>query len=272
MKKLNHHGEVFPRLGLGTWQIKGETCRKAVKSALNIGYRHIDTAQAYGNENYVGSGIKNSKVDREDIWLTTKLWRDNLDKDKLKKSFENSLTKLNTNYVDLLLIHWPFQEMDLKAVLDEMADLVDEGKVKNIGVSNFTSNQLERASELSEKPIFTNQVEYHPFLSQDEVLEKAREIGTTVTAYSPLARGDVLGQQELKEIGEKHEKSEAQIVIRWLLQQDNVAAIPKAASLKHRKQNFNVFDFQLNEKEMERIHRLKRNDRKVDPSFAPEWD
>lgn len=272
MRKLELKDETIPKLGMGTWQAKGDTCTNAVKNALNIDYRHIDTAQAYKNESKVGSGIEASNIDRKDIWLTTKVWRDSLNQEDLKDSVEESLEKLGTDYVDLLLIHWPFPEMDLEAVLEEMNELVDEGKARNIGVSNFTAEQMERAVELSDKPILTNQVEYHPFLNQNKILNKCRELDMMLTAYSPLARGEVIGNHALERIGEKYGKSEAQVALRWLVQQENVSAIPKAASRQHREQNLDIFDFKLSEEDMEKIESLSRGERKVNPSFAPEWD
>lgn len=264
--------EKVPVLGLGTWQLTGQDCVESVENALRIGYRHIDTAQAYGNEEEVGKGIENSDVSRGEIWLTTKLWRDNLNQGSLKASVDESLRKLQTEYVDLLLIHWPFREMDLAEVLKEMDELVEEGKVRNIGVSNFTATQLEKAEELSENPILTNQVEYHPFLNQDIVLEKCREMDSMLTAYSPLARGEVVNNKILKEIGSKYGKSAAQIVLRWLIQQENVCAIPKATSKEHQKSNIEIFDFKLSEEDMQKINELKGSQRKVDPNFAPDWD
>lgn len=271
MEYVEVQGEKVPALGFGTWQLT-ENPAEGVKHALELGYRHIDTAQVYGNEEGVGKGIQESDVQREEIFLTTKIWRDNLNREDLKESVEESLEKLKTDYVDLLLIHWPFEEMDLEAVLDEMSELVEEGKARNIGISNFTSDQIREAVEKSDKDLLTDQVEYHPFLDQSEVLETCRENGMMLTAYSPLARGEVIGNETLKEIGEKHGKSEVQIALRWLIQQDNVAAIPKAASPEHREQNLEIFDFELTEEEMERISDLSDDLRQVDPSFAPEWD
>ncbi|MFT4892328.1 MAG: 2,5-diketo-D-gluconate reductase B [Candidatus Nanohaloarchaea archaeon] len=271
MEYLELQNQKIPVLGFGTWQLTGEECVNGVETALEKGYRHIDTAQIYGNEKQVGKGIESSNVDREEIWLTTKVWRDNLNREKLKESVEKSLEKLGADYVDLLLIHWPFEEMDLEAVVNEMNELVDEGKVRNIGVSNFTPGQMEEAQKYSEKPILTNQIEYHPFLDQSEILDKCREHDMMLTAYSPLARGDVLGNKTLQNIGEKHGKSEVQVALRWLIQQDNVSAIPKATSEEHIVQNLDIFDFELTGKEMETISELAGNDRKVDPDFGP-WN
>ena len=272
MKHVDVNGTAVPAIGLGTWQAKGEECSEAVRKALNLGYRHIDTAQAYENERAVGKGIKESDVERGEIFLTTKVWRDRLEPKKLKDSVDESLEKLGTDYVDLLLIHWPFPDLDLEGALEKMNELVDKGKVKNIGVSNFTAAQIDKSQKLSEANLMTNQVEYHPFLDQEKVLEKCREHEMMLTAYSPLSRGDVMGDETLKSIGDKYGKTEAQVALRWLVQQNDVVAIPKATSFKHIKDNLEIFDFKLTEDEMEKIHELKGDARKVNPGFAPEWD
>lgn len=272
MKYVELQGQRMPALGLGTWQLTGEKCAEAVENALNMGYRHVDTAQSYGNEAEVGEGIKNSEVDREEVWLTTKLWRDNLNAENLEESVNRSLEKLKTDYIDLLLIHWPFPGLDLEEALEEMNSVLKKGKARNIGVSNFNTRQMENAQKLSDHKLLANQVEYHPFLNQDKVLDKCREQETMLTAYSPLARGEVIGNSLLKEIGEKYGKSEAQITLRWLVQQEKVAAIPKATSVEHQEANLDIFDFQLSEDEMENISNLANGTRKVNPNFAPEWD
>jgi 2,5-diketo-D-gluconate reductase B len=270
MEYVELQEEKIPAIGLGTWQLT-ENCAESVENAINMGYIHIDTAQAYGNEAEVGEGIQNAETDRDDIWLTTKVWRDNLNKEDLKKSVEESLEKLKTDYVDLLLIHWPFPEMDLEEVLAEMDEIVEEGKARNIGISNFTAEQTRRAQELSDHDLLTNQVEYHPFLNQDEVLEECRNQNMMLTAYSPLARGDVIGNETLQEIGENYGKSEVQVALRWLIQQENICAIPKATSAEHQEANFDIFDFELSESEMEEISDLAKSERKVDPDFGP-WN
>jgi 2,5-diketo-D-gluconate reductase B len=271
MEYVELQDEKIPAIGIGTWQLT-ENCAKSVENALEMGYAHVDTAQVYGNEAEVGEGIQTAGIDRDDIWLTTKVWRDNLNEEDLKHSVEESLKKLKTDYVDLLLIHWPFEEMDLEAVIEEMDELVEEGKARNIGISNFTAKQTRRAQNLSDHNLLTNQVEYHPFLNQDEVLEVCRENEMMLTAYSPLARGDVIGNETLQEIGERYGKSEVQIALRWLIQQENFCAIPKATSEKHQKANLEIFDFELSDDEMEEISGLARDDRKVDPGFSPDWD
>lgn len=260
-----------PALGLGTWMLEGRECREAVRDALEIGYRHLDTAQAYGNEEEVGRGLADSGVPREEIWLTTKLWLENLDFDRAVESARASLSRLGTEYVDLLLVHWPpTGEVAISEPLRAMCRLQEDGLVRHIGVSNFTPSLLDEA--LDEAEIFCEQVEYHPFLSQEQLLQACREWDLLLTAYSPLARGAVLEDGTLREIAESHGKGPAQVALRWLLQQEQVAPIPKAASPEHRRANFEVFDFELSLDEMEEIHALARGERIIDPEFAPRWD
>lgn len=262
-------GTRVPALGLGTWLLREEACTEAVADALELGYRHIDTAQAYENEEAVRKGIRQSGVDREAFFLTTKVWLDNLRPEAARQSTEKSLRRLGTDYVDLLLIHWPSDDVPVERTLDALYRLQEEGKTRHVGVSNFTPSLLERA--LAHGPIFCNQVEYHPFLSQDELLALAREHDLLLTAYSPLARGDVLEDQTIQEIARAHGKTPAQIALRWLVQQEQVAAIPKAASTEHRRNNLDLFDFALSGAEMEQISGLARGQRIVDPDWAPAW-
>lgn len=296
-------GEDVPALGLGTWQLKGSVCREAVRHTLSLGYRHIDTAEMYGNEAEVGRGLQDANVDRDAIFLTTKVWHTNLQPDDVHAAAEESLRKLQTDYVDLLLIHWPNTSVPLEHTLDALLELKEQGKTRHIGVSNFPPSLVRRA--LNHTSIFCNQVEYHPFLSQAPLLELAREHDFLLTAYSPLARGDVLdrsvsprralkalkqdgaavdrlgnalrnllgtGTGTLEVLAEKYGKSPAQISIRWLIQQDHVAAIPRSTNPEHRAANFDVFDFELTDEEMQLIHGLAQGNRKVDPHFAPNWE
>lgn len=263
-------GVAVPALGLGTWELEGRACAEAVRDALEIGYRHVDTAQAYGNEEQVGRGIRDAAVPREELWLTTKLWLENLGYEDVFRTVRKSLKRLRTEYVDLLLIHWPSDEVTVAESLRAMRRLQEDGAVRHLGVSNFPPGLLDEA--LDEAEILCEQVEYHPFLSQDDLLEVCREWDLLLTAYSPLARGKVLEDPTLQGIAEAHGKDPAQVAIRWLLQQEPVAAIPKAASPAHRRSNFDVFDFELSADEMERIHGLARGDRLIDPSFAPRWE
>ncbi|MCJ7479122.1 MAG: aldo/keto reductase [Candidatus Nanohaloarchaeota archaeon QJJ-7] len=268
MEFKNAKGMAIPSIGLGTWQLKGNECEKAVANALEMGYRHIDTAEMYENEERVGNGITNADVDREDIFLTTKVWRTNLEPDSVRKALEGSLEKLETDYVDLLLIHWPNENMPVKKTLDAMHELVDEGRVRNIGVSNFTTELLDEALDADEE-IKANQVEKHIHHQQGQMTEYCQENDLVLTAYSPLARGRASEEVLMEEIGENHGKTAVQVALRWLVQQENVVAIPKAAPEDYQRENLDVFDFELSEEDMEQIEDLEKNKRYVDPGFAP---
>lgn len=258
----------MPILGLGTWQMKGKECTEAVKSALELGYRHIDTAAIYKNEEEVGKAIQNANVSRDEIFLTTKVWRTELKHDDLINSANQSLEKLKTDYLDLLLIHWPNQSVPLEESLKAMRELKDEGKIKHIGVSNFTVELLKRALKI-EPEIVCNQVEMHPFLQQKEMVKFCVENDLILTAYSPLAHGKVIGDEPLKKIGEKYDKNAAQVSLRWLIQQDNVVAIPKSSSREHQKQNLQALNFHLDEEDMRKISEMDKSHRDTDPPFAP---
>jgi 2,5-diketo-D-gluconate reductase B len=258
----------MPILGLGTWQMKGNTCKEAVESALEMGYRHIDTAEIYGNERAVGQGIKKSDVDRDGIFLTTKVQRTNLHHDDLIASVEESLEKLKTNYIDLLLIHWPSEDIPLDESIQAMRELKEQEKVKHIGVSNFTVELLREALEI-ESSVVCNQVEMHPFNQQQELLKFCQTNGVILTAYSPLAKGKVVGNEKLGEIGGKYDKSSAQVSLRWLIQQENVVAIPKSSKEEHQKENLGALNFHLDEEDMEKISNMDKNEREINPRFAP---
>jgi len=262
---------TIPSVGLGTYQLRGEECRNLVHKALDLGYRHIDTAQVYENEAAVGDGIAQSPVEREELFITTKMWFDKLDPDTLKLTFKDSLKNLKTEYIDLLLIHWPApQGMDLTETLPAMEDLKELGEVRYIGVSNFTLSLLDQA--LSQTSIIANQVEYHPYLHQHEMLNKAIENDLFLIAYSPLAKAEVTDDPRLTEIGEKHGKTASQVAIRWLIQQCNVLTIPRSSSIDRIEENFDVFDFDLTKEEMRAISELARGHRLTDPDFAPDWE
>jgi diketogulonate reductase-like aldo/keto reductase len=249
-------GEKVPSLGLGTWRLSGEECTRVVERALALGYRHIDTAQMYANEGEVGRGIRNSGVDREEIFLVTKVRTSSFSHDNVLRSTRESLKKLKTEYVDLLLMHWPNPSVPLEETLGAMRELQEEGSVKHVGASNFPPPMVEEAIEYA--TVFCNQVEYHPYRTQDELLEQAREMDYLLTAYSPVAKGRVLSDATLQEIGEAHGKTPAQVALRWLIQQEKVVAIPKAASEVHLRSNFEVFDFELSNEEMEQVFALRR--------------
>ena len=260
----------MPRLGFGTWQIEGSDATEAVRDALEIGYRQIDTARAYGNEAEVGEGIAQSGVDRAEIFLTTKIFPGDFEPDALKAAAEDSLRALRTDYLDLLLLHWPDESVPLERTLAALVELREAGRIRQLGVSNFPAGLLAQA--LEHAPVFCDQVEYHPFLSQARLLELARERDVLVTAYSPLAHGRVPGDATLTEIGEAHDKSAGQVALRWLLDQPGVSPIPKASSHERRLENFEVFDFSLSDDERARIDALPKDDRQIDPDFGPDWD
>lgn len=274
MQYIESQGCKVPALGYGTWQLKGEDCVKGVQKALDTGYRHIDTAQAYENELDVGKGIKDHGIPREDFFLTTKIWMENFSPDKFMKSLDESLNKLQTEYVNMLLLHWPDQDHDMKTTLDLLTKAKDQGKAKMIGVSNYTTELLGEAKKHTGNQLATNQVEFHPFLDQRPLLRWLDEHDMFLTGYSPLSRGDVLENEKLQNIGKSYGKNAGQITLRWALQHEqDVAVIPKSGSPDHIESNFDIFDFELTQEEMIEITNLARPDgRKVDPDFAPEWD
>lgn len=246
-------GEKVPSLGLGTWRMSGRQCEGAVEKALGMGYRHIDTARMYGNEAEVGRAIRNSGVDRGEVFLTTKLWTDDFTAERVPRATEDSLRELSTEYVDLLLMHWPSQSVPLGETLGAMRELQEEGKVRHVGVSNFSPALVREAAE--HVAVFCNQVEYHPQKPQDELLEQAREMDYLLTAYSPVAKGRLLDDATLQEVAGSRGKTVAQVALRWLVQKDRVAAIPKASSEEHLRSNLDVFDFTLTDDELQRISR-----------------
>ena len=270
LRALEIQGSTVPKLGFGTWEILGRDCEEAVSDALEIGYRHIDTAQAYENEAEVGKALAASDIPRRELFLTTKLWRDDFAPDRVRPSVEGSLERLQVNCVDLLLLHWPNDEVPLEETLGALAQLRDEGLIQHFGVSNFPAGMLREALKVA--PIFADQVEFHPFLGQDELVELAAEKDFMVTAYSPLARGKVPGDETLGEIGERHGKTAGQVALRWLLDKPNVATIPKASSHERRLENFEVFDFELSDEDRAAIEGLPKDGRILDPGFAPDWN
>lgn len=247
---------IMPIIGFGTWEITGSKCIDAVSGALNIGYRHIDTAQIYGNEKEVGKGIMASGVKREDIFLTTKVATGNLTSARIISTTGESLERLGTGYVDLILIHWPTSGMNLKECLDAMFGLREKNLVRNVGVSNFNPALFEKSFESG--PVITNQVKFTPYQTEYENLKLARENNKSITAYSPLARGSVANDKVLSEIGQKYNKSASQVALRWLIQLGNIIVIPKASSPKHQLENFDIFDFELTEEDMNSVKQLNK--------------
>ena len=273
MQFVSAKGAQMPALGLGTWSLSGRTCYDAVRAALEIGYRHIDTAQLYGNESEIGAAIRDAGVRRGDIFVTTKIPMGELRASQIRRNVEQSLKRLGSDYVDLLLIHWPSRREPLAETLGAFAEAKAKGRTRFIGVSNFTVALLREAIEMHRADIVCNQVEYHPYLSQRPVQAAMAQYGLILTAYSPLARGRVAADRDLAHIGQAYGKTPSQVALRWLLDQPNVAAIPKSASRKHLAANFAVFDFSLSVADRAAIDAKRGGTRLVDPAgWAPDWD
>ena len=265
------HG--MPMFGLGTYQMEDyDDCVEAVRTAVEMGYRHIDTAEGYENEDAVGDAIAEADVDREDLFVATKVSPDNLDYDQVLTSAEESLDRLGVEYVDLLYVHWPTGDYDATDTLDAFAELRNEGVIEEIGVSNFEPEQLAEAVDVAEEPIFANQVEMHPLLQQTELQSFCGQddVDVELVAYSPIARGDVDDVEELQEIAEKHGVTPAQVSLAWL-REKGVTAIPKASSEDHLRENWLSLAVELDDEDVERIDDIEREERVVDPDRAP-WN
>ena len=272
MNYLTVRGTHIPVLGFGTYKLRGNHCVESVRDAIDIGYRHIDTAVMYGNEAEIGDGMQQSRVPRQDLFLTTKLWPNSLTPASIRKTVSESLAYLKSDYIDLLLIHWPNPSIPLEDTLGTMDQLRLEGLVRFLGVSNFNLEWMERVEQTG-VPVITNQVEYHVLLSQDTLLGWLRQRDMFLTAYSPLAIGRLVNHSALQEIGRKHDKTATQIALRWLVQQHGVAAVPKASTAEKRRKNFDIFDFELDPEDLERIALLEKDQRFIDlPGIAPKWD
>lgn len=260
----------MPRLGLGTWPMKGEECTKAVESALALGYRHIDTAEMYGNEEAVGLGLAASGLPRGEIFLTTKIWNDKTNGAAIRTAFDACLKRLATPYVDLLLIHWPSAELDLPDALAALAAIRAEGRARSIGVSNFPPKLLRRAIAEGVN-LACLQVEYHLLLDQSALLGICRAAGMGLTCYSPLAKGANLDLPAIAQVAAKHGATPAQVALAWLLAQDGVAMVPKAASPARQRENLGALSVSLDAADMAALAALPKDRRFVNPAFAPDW-
>lgn len=249
-------GDEMPVVGIGTWDLDGETVKRSVKVALEGNYTHVDTAEGYQNEAEIGEAL--SDFDRDELFLTSKVLPSNLDYESVIESCEQTLNRLNTDYLDLYLIHWPNPAISLRETLDAMEHLYEEGKIRNVGVSNFTAYQLSNALHISNVPIAVNQIEYHPYFQRPELLDYCKETDVTVEAAAPLARKEVLGDETLQELAEKYDKSPAQIILRWAIEKD-IVVIPKSSSPDHIADNIEVFNWSLDAADHERIDALDRN-------------
>ncbi|MFN4092735.1 MAG: aldo/keto reductase [Brevundimonas sp.] len=262
----------IPQLGFGTWNLTPEDARRMVGAALDIGYRHIDTAKIYSNEEAVGQAIRESAVPRGDIFLTTKIWVSDFADGDLQKAAEEAVERLGT-VPDLLLLHWPKATPSFEETLGALHAAKARGFTRHIGLSNFPSAEWKRAQGLSEARLITNQVEHHPYLSINALKATAAELGSSITAWSPLAQGKVADDAALTAIGAAHGKTAAQVTLRWLIQQ-GVIAIPRSSKESRAAESFDIFDFALSADEMARIDALARPDGRlgdwIDPAFK--WD
>ncbi|RVG03095.1 aldo/keto reductase [Sinorhizobium meliloti] len=274
MHAVSSNGANIPALGFGTFRMSGAEVLRILPQALKLGFRHVDTAQIYGNEAEVGEAIQKSGIPRADVFLTTKVWVDNYRHDAFIASVDESLRKLRTDHVDLLLLHWPGSDVPMAERIGALNEVRNAGKVRHIGISNFNTTQMEEAARLSDAPIATNQVEYHPYLDQTKVLQTARRLGMSLTSYYAMANGKVPADPLLTEIGGRHGKTAAQVALRWLVQQQDVIVLSKTATEARLKENFAIFDFALTREEMAAVRTLARpNGRIVNPQgLAPEWD
>ncbi len=266
------HGARIPQIGFGTMTLKGDVCVGAVKTALQMGYRHLDTAWFYGNEKEVGEGMRQSGIKREDIFVCTKVRETHLMPDKFSQSLGESLANLKLPYVDLLLIHWNNKDIPFKTSVGALCQAKKDGLAKHVGVANFTTTMLDEAWAVTSEPLVCNQIEVHPFINQDKVLATSKKHGMAVVAYVPIARGKVPGAEVLERIGKAHGKSAAQVSLRYLVQRGCIP-IPRTATPAHMKENMEVFDFNLSDAEMTELKALNAtNMRVVSPPHAPVWD
>jgi diketogulonate reductase-like aldo/keto reductase len=267
-------GARIPLLGLGTWDLRGRVCARVVEQALRLGYRHIDTAEMYDNEREVGEGLRASGVKRNDVFVTTKIWPSHFAPLDLERTARECLGRLRLSEVDLLLLHWPNPQIPLAETLGALCKVKRDGLARHIGVSNFTVALVDEALRLSSEPLVCNQFECHPFLDQSKLTAACRQRGMAVVAYSPIAKGRVRDDETLSNIGAVHEKTAAQVCLRFLVQQD-IVVIPRTSKVERLAENAAIFDFALGEAEMASIAVLVRRDgRLVNSAFSrqQEWD
>lgn len=271
---IDANGAAIPAIGLGTWTLKGEACADMVAKAIAAGYRHIDTAAMYGNEDAVGEGIRRSGLGRDELFVTTKVWWTDIAADKLVESARGSIDRIGIGPVDLLLIHWPNADVPLEDSIAGLNRAAEDGLTRHIGVANFTSTMVDEAAHLSPRKLACNQVEYHPLLSQDAIIDACRRHGMATIAYSPVGQGgEVLTSEPVVAAARAHGRTPAQVVLRWEVQQDGVGAIPRTSKPDRLAENLGVFDFELTAQEHAAISAMTgRRKRLVDPSFAPVWD
>ncbi len=256
----------IPILGFGTWPLKGQQCFASVRTALALGYRHIDTADGYANHREVGQAIRDSGVQREEIFLTTKVRRDDLHRDDVIAAGERFLTELQTDYLDLVLIHWPNDDIPMEETFAGFQTLKDRGVIKNVGVSNFAIPRLERAATITDS-IIANQVEYHPSLNQQPLLDYCQSRNIALTAYSPVGKGQDLSLPVIEELATKYQRSGSQVILNWLISK-GVIAIPSSGTAEHIEDNYRSLDWELDSDDVRKIDQSHRNNRLTQPSFA----
>ncbi len=272
MQVIEAHGARIPVIGLGTMTLKENTCVELVAAALHLGYRHLDTAQMYGNEREVGAGLRASGIKREEVFITTKVWFNRLAAGDFERSVDESLERLKLPWVDLLMVHWPNAQIPLAESIAALCKVKRTGLSKHIGVANFNIAMIDAAAKLATEPLAVLQIETHPYLDQTKVLAAAHRHGMAVVGYCPLARGKVPGDEVLQRIGRAHGKTPAQVALRFLEQQ-SVIPIPRTSKRERLAENLGSLDFKLSDAEMAEIGTLKRPDgRVVSPPQAPKWD
>jgi 2,5-diketo-D-gluconate reductase B len=263
----------FPRPGLGTWQNNDPTqCAASVETALETGYRHVDTARMYGNEAAVGEGIRNADVDRSEVTVATKLWLDELSPSDAEAAARDSLETLGLDHVDLLYVHWPARDYDPDVTLPALARLREEDVTREVGVCNMTPELLEEALRSAPCPVAAHQVEMHPLFPQEELVEMAADHDLDLVAYSPLARTRVGEEPAIREVAGRRDATPAQVALAWLMVWDHVVPIPKATGEDHIRENWEARELELTEEDHQRIAGIDRRERLVDPGFAPLWD
>jgi 2,5-diketo-D-gluconate reductase B len=272
MQFIESHGARIPVIGFGTMTLKEDLCIGLVEAALHLGYRHLDTAQMYGNEREVGSGLRGSGIGREEIFLTTKVWFNRLAAGDFERSVDESLARLDLPWVDLLMIHWPNAQIPLAESIACLCKVKRAGLAKHIGVANFNIAMIEQAAKLASEPLAVLQIETHPYLDQTKIIAAARRHGMAVVGYCPLARGKVPADETVQRIGRAHGKTAAQVALRFLEQQ-NIIPIPRTSKRERLAENLGSVEFALSDAEMGEIEKLKRpNSRIVSPPQAPQWD
>ncbi len=269
---IEANGARIPQLGLGTWELRGDTCAHLVSEALRLGYRHVDTAEMYGNEEAVGEGVRRSGIPRGEVFVTTKVWYAHLERAALLAAAKESLSKLKLDYVDLYLIHWPNAAVPLAESIAALNEVKEQGLAKHIGVANFTVALVREAAKLSKAKLVNNKIEMHVYLDQSKVVAECKKQGLSVTAYSPIVKGAAVQDETLQKIGAAHKKSAAQVSLRFLVQQ-GIIVIPRTSKPERLQENAAIFDFELSAAEMKAIRALADpNGRRISPSWAPAWD